>query len=605
MSAKAKKGMFPLPSEIATAPGCEGWEKMYPYFTRFTPEDDKRFWFYNGMHFPEPMPAFDVITAEAPYAGLGAMNTRYYALPPVMGIDHRIVNGRVYIGANPVTDPDEIGRRAQLFEKRAFHYFGNWRKMYDNWQAKLDGLIKELGEIEVPNLDEFEDEKLVLDGHGLGQNYYVIEAYNRCIEGYLKMWQYHFELLVLGYGAYLTLFEFCKKAFPQIPDQTVSRMVAGVDVLMFRPDDELKKLAKLAVELDLDKHFSRDKKPGDVLKVVADAGNAGKEWMAAYEKAKDPWFHVSTGDGFYHHHRSWFDDLSVPFSTLPGYMEQVRKGRSLDRPTARLREEREKIVHEYRNLLESDEEKAAFDQMLGLAREVFPFVEDHKFYCEHWYTTSFFNKIREFGRLMQRADIVEDAEDIFHLHETEVRQALSDLTLSWATGAPALGKHHWPAIVKERKALLKAMDKWAPPPALGIVPEIIQDPMTLMLWGITTEQLKAWAAPDGNENELRGFAASSGTVEGIARVVKTVDEIASVREGEILVCPVTAPSWAPVFSRIAAAVSDIGGTMSHAAIVAREYGLPAVVGTGLATTRIKTGQKLRVDGDAGTVELID
>ncbi|HMR68975.1 MAG TPA: PEP-utilizing protein mobile subunit, partial [Rubrivivax sp.] len=94
-----------LPSQVTTAPGCEGWEAMYPYFTRFRPDDDKRFWFYNGMHFPEPMPAFDIITAEACYCALGAMTTRVFAIPTALGIDHRIVNGRIYISAMPVTDP--------------------------------------------------------------------------------------------------------------------------------------------------------------------------------------------------------------------------------------------------------------------------------------------------------------------------------------------------------------------------------------------------------------------------------------------------------------------------------------------------------------------
>ncbi len=94
-------------------------------------------------------------------------------------------------------------------------------------------------------------------------------------------------------------------------------------------------------------------------------------------------------------------------------------------------------------------------------------------------------------------------------------------------------------------------------------------------------------------------------VEGIARVLKSVNEIGQVRDGEILVCAVTAPSWGPVFGKIRAAVSDIGGTMSHAAIVAREYGMPAVVGTGQATKRIKTGQRLRVDGDRGIVTILN
>ena len=78
-----------------------------------------------------------------------------------------------------------------------------------------------------------------------------------------------------------------------------------------------------------------------------------------------------------------------------------------------------------------------------------------------------------------------------------------------------------------------------------------------------------------------------------------------MRAGEILVCTVTSPAWAPIFSKIAATVTDIGGVMSHAAIVAREYGMPAVVGTGTATSRIKTGQRLRVDGSTGIVTILD
>ena len=87
-------------------------------------------------------------------------------------------------------------------------------------------------------------------------------------------------------------------------------------------------------------------------------------------------------------------------------------------------------------------------------------------------------------------------------------------------------------------------------------------------------------------------------------MILDVARLGELKDGEILVAPVTSPSWTPVFGKIAAAVSDIGGIMSHAAIVSREYRLPAVVGTGDATSRIKTGDVLRVDGDAGTVTII-
>ena len=87
-------------------------------------------------------------------------------------------------------------------------------------------------------------------------------------------------------------------------------------------------------------------------------------------------------------------------------------------------------------------------------------------------------------------------------------------------------------------------------------------------------------------------------------MIVSLGELGDIQEGEVLVCPVTAPSWAPVFPKIKAAVCDVGGLMSHAAIVAREYGLPAVVGTGIGTKTIETGQLVEVDGTNGVVRIL-
>ena len=91
----------------------------------------------------------------------------------------------------------------------------------------------------------------------------------------------------------------------------------------------------------------------------------------------------------------------------------------------------------------------------------------------------------------------------------------------------------------------------------------------------------------------------------MARVILGPDQLRELEDGEILVAPSTSTSWTPVFGKIAAAVLDSGGIMCHAAIVAREYGLPAVVGTGTGTKRIKTGDRLRVDADSGVVTILD
>jgi pyruvate,water dikinase len=134
--------------------------------------------------------------------------------------------------------------------------------------------------------------------------------------------------------------------------------------------------------------------------------------------------------------------------------------------------------------------------------------------------------------------------------------------------------------------------------------QAINDPISVMLWGITPERLQSWASASDGDREFSGAAASPGVFEGPARVVRSVKEIADVEPGDVLVATVTSPAWVPIFSKIGAAVTDIGGIMSHAAIVCREYGVPAVVGTGRATVEIKTGDRIRVDGSNGTVTLL-
>ena len=137
------KNPFPMPSEIEDAPGAENWGEMYPYFTKVQPEDDERFWFYNSMHFSEPMSAFDMITAESAYHAMGAYMTRVFAFPTAMGIDYRCINGRIYISANTVEDPQEIEKRLSLFQDRAGHYYENWNDIYSQWEKRMGELSRE------------------------------------------------------------------------------------------------------------------------------------------------------------------------------------------------------------------------------------------------------------------------------------------------------------------------------------------------------------------------------------------------------------------------------------------------------------------------------
>ncbi len=601
-----KAGAFPSPYEIETPPGCEGWEEMYPYYALFDERrrdtDENRFWFWNSMHFPVPMPAFDVICIDSPYQAVGSWQNRVFAVPPAMGIDYRCVNGYIYISGNPVTDPAKIAERAEFFQKRAGYYFQNWSELYGKWRAKMEALIRELGELEVPDLPEYEPDEVAFGDDRNTAFYEVLTAYGRALRLADLMWQHHFEFLLLGYGAYGTFVEFCKGSLPDIPDQHIAQMVAGIDVLLFRPDAELRRLARLAIETGVDDAFVQGRTPQEIDAELMQS-DPGREWLEELEKVKDPWFNMATGDGLYHYYHSWLDDPSIPYAALIGHISALNAGEQIDRPTEEIVRERDRLAEEYGALLD-EESRKSFNDLLALSRTVFPYVEEHKFFCDYWFLTRWWNKIREFGALLARNDFLEDGEDVFQLSRYEVASALDELVLTWATGGVALGPKHWPPIAARRKELLERLSDWTPPPAIGVTPDAVTDPMTIMLWGVTTERVQEWARQVEGGTSLNGAAASPGVVEGAARVVKSVNQIGDLRDGEILVCGSTSPAWAPIFSKIKATVTDVGGVMSHAAIVAREYGLPAVVGTGRATSTIRTGQTIRVDGSEGTVTIL-
>ena len=614
MTSEPATRTFPSPFDVPAPAGAEDWRRLYPEYYLFSDErrdfEENKFWFFDGLHNPEPIYPFDAIMTESWWVFLNQFLTRVWQVPPASGIDQRLVNGYLYVSPTTIDDPAEIERRVPVFLERAGQYYANWDEIYDKWIVKAEDCIDRLRKIEFEPLPDLEPIETVTSVRGTTTAWDLVHRYDELLENMHEMACYHFELNMLGYGAFMTFSDFCKTAFPDMPDQSIARMVGGVDILFFRPDDEVRKLSRLAIELGLADAVLDNDDPDEVLRAMG-AAEGGDRWLAALEEAKDPWFWFSTGTGYCHQHRSWIDDLTVPFGAMQGYITKLQAGESIDRPLDEILRERERIASEYRELLPTEDDRTAFDETLALARKVYPYVENHNFYVEHWHHSMFWNKVRDLGRVFQAGGFLVDFEDIFYLHRYEVHEALFDMLTAWATTNPGRPRY-WQDEIAERKRIMEKLRAWAPPPALGKPPDAVTEAATVMLWGITTDMVEQWldaqggnGDADGGPATLNGFAASPGVAEGPARVITAVDQLDQVELGEILVCPITAPSWAPVFAKIAGAVSDVGGIMSHAAIVSREYGLPAVVGTGFGTRQIETGQRVRVDGNEGTVTVVD
>ncbi|OMH99493.1 PEP-utilizing enzyme, partial [Bacillus swezeyi] len=184
--------------------------------------------------------------------------------------------------------------------------------------------------------------------------------------------------------------------------------------------------------------------------------------------------------------------------------------------------------------------------------------------------------------LMKEADVLQEKkliqakEDVYYLSFKEFKDAVSTNRLDYE-------------VIKERKAEYEHYEKLTPPRLMTSEGEVI------------TGEYGRENLPEG---ALAGIPVSSGVIEGRARVILKLEE-ADIEEGDILVTPFTDPSWTPLFVSIKGLVTEVGGLMTHGAVIAREYGLPAVVGVENATKDIKDGQKIRINGSEGYIEILE
>ena len=232
---------------------------------------------------------------------------------------------------------------------------------------------------------------------------------------------------------------------------------------------------------------------------------------------------------------------------------------------------------------------------LELCVKMAPLTPDHHFYIDQGVYSHMRVAFVRIGEAMVRAGILDGAEDIFMLKYDEIRCAC-------ASSFPVK------ELVKTRRAEMEAARKIHPQEWYGTATEwqVYNEPYK-SLWGypqkFEAEQQEKAGKAEISKTVLKGIPGCPGCHEGVAHLVSDPSELDTVKEGEILVCKMTNPAWVVSFSKISALVTDTGGALSHPAVVAREFGVPCVVGTRRATQLIQTGDRIRVDGSKGVVEV--
>ncbi|MDP9320937.1 MAG: PEP-utilizing enzyme [Chloroflexota bacterium] len=276
---------------------------------------------------------------------------------------------------------------------------------------------------------------------------------------------------------------------------------------------------------------------------------------------------------------SWSDD---PRQLLVELAQLVRAGR--DSPAsrrARLIADAEALAADTRSELhDRPSDLARFEEVLAAAQACGALTEEHNYWIDRLCQAHSRRFILRVGDVLVRAGSIGARDDIIHLHISEVREALTTRT-------------DRRGLVGERRTAFERDRRLRPPRYIGALPNEPVPSSSIRDLGYRVEQTE--------RDILRGVAASPGRGRGPVRMVNGAADFERFQRGDVLVCRATTVSWIPLFTMASAIVADLGGVLSHAAVVAREFGIPAVCGTGTALELLIDGEIVEVDGTAGTV----
>lgn len=255
-----------------------------------------------------------------------------------------------------------------------------------------------------------------------------------------------------------------------------------------------------------------------------------------------------------------------------------------------VKEDLDKAVSELMDDVPPGEGRDKLQAALDLSLRMNPLTPDHHFYIDQGTNARLRLVLIAIGKKLVQADLLDDPQDVMFLRYNELRLLMTDASAVDAR-----------AIVSQRRDEHEEACRTRPREWVGTATKTALAFPYAALWGFPE---KFSREPPTKTGEIKGLAASPGVADGLARHVSSLEEFNQVKEGEILVCRMTNPAWVVLFTKIVGLVTDAGGATSHPAVISREFGIPAVVGTSNATERIKTGDRIRVNGSTGIVEIL-
>lgn len=361
--------------------------------------------------------------------------------------------------------------------------------------------------------------------------------------------------------------------------------------------DSLEALWKLKEEVKADPELKTIFDSGDTAMVIVpelEKSEKGKAFLADVEAYCEE-FGVKAS--LYPHeyvNKLWVEDPTPAIETVKGYLAA-----DYDFPSEfqRMVDDHHAAIDELKAMIPetaTPEKREKLVTAIELATRMMPLTPDHHFYMDQGTFSRMRLVLLIIGRRMVQEGLLRDPEDIMFLEYDELRAYV---------GNPA--GYDGQAIIKEARRAYDRAHRVRPRSWVGTVTHwaMYEEPYHT-LWGWPQRWEREQSGEAVVEGVVQGLPAAAGVVEGIARVVTGPEHFNQVQSGDVLVCIMTNPAWVVLFSKIKGVVTDTGGVLAHTAVVAREFGIPGVVGTGDATYRIKTGDRIRVNGSTGIVEIL-
>ncbi len=525
------------------------------------PADAGLTWFRDAMHFPAPvtpLTASFLLDCLEP----GVAQSCATLASPLRTLRHSSFRGWIYNSPVPAGAPEEMEALVAAHMPVMGDHMDNLR---GRWDAEY-----------LPELLQLTDEIDALDV--TGDDASAAAALERLVAINRDIWRIHFLVVFPKLAAGERFSGVYTEVTGTADEMEPYRCLQGIPNKSIETDRALWDLAQQARGVPAVAQALAAGSPADALAAL-DRDAEGRAWKERFQAFLDEYGR-----------RAQAMDLSAPtWQEEPSFaVENLRRYLAVDAADPegqreRLRAEADDLAGAARARIADPGMQAAFDAFLEAARQAWPLEEDHAFYIDQRSLAGATRLacLRIAARLVGEGRLG-SLEDVWFCSFEDLRDGLAGQDLTERA-----------RDARRRYAEDSLLDA---PPFIGVPPDpsAPADPGLSKFFGRP-------GPPEVDGTVLRGSAGSRGRVEGVARVVRSLQELHRVEPGDILVCRSTTPPWTPIFASIAALVTDTGGVLAHGAIVAREYAIPAVMGTKIGTQIIQDGQRITVDGDAGEV----